>query len=186
MMRVIAGSARSLQLMTPEGDNTRPTTDRVKETLFNVLQSDVPDCVFVDLFSGSGAIGIEALSRGASKAYFFETDKTAIGCIEHNLRHTKLFDRALVFKQDAATALSYGVRESVDIVFADAPYGQGFDEQVLASAGRSRAVTSDTIIVIEEKKERDLSGIADDCGFDIIKEKVYKTNKHIFFRRKEK
>lgn len=186
MMRVIAGSARSLQLMTPEGDNTRPTTDRVKETLFNVLQSDVPDCVFVDLFSGSGAIGIEALSRGAAKAYFFEMDKTAIGCIERNLKHTKLFDRALVFRQDAATALNYGVREAADIVFVDAPYGQGFDEQVLISAQRSKAVTEDTIIIIEEKKERELDDIASALGFDIIKEKVYKTNKHIFLRRKEK
>ena len=181
MMRVIAGSARSLQLMTPEGDNTRPTTDRVKETLFNVLQSDIPDCVFADLFSGSGAIGIEALSRGAAKAYL-----TAIGCIEHIRKHTQLFDKALVFWLDAAAALNYGIREAVDIVFVDAPYGQGFDEQVLISAQRSKAVTEDTIIVIEEKKERDIEDIASDLGFDIIKEKVYKTNKHIFLRRKEK
>ena len=185
MMRVIAGSARSLRLKTPEGDNTRPTTDRVKETLFNVLQNYIPGCVFVDLFSGSGAIGIEALSRGAQKAYFFEMDKTAIGCIEYNLKHTKLFDKALVFRQDAAAALSYGVREEADVVFADAPYGQGFDEQVLISARNSKAVGPETIIVIEEKKERDLSDVASALGFDIIKEKVYKTNKHIFFRRKE-
>ena len=87
-MRVIAGTARSLVLKTPEGTNTRPTTDRIKETLFNILQTDVPGAVFVDLFAGSGGIGIEALSRGAKKAYFVDTDKTAIGCIEYNLKHT--------------------------------------------------------------------------------------------------
>ena len=71
-MRVIAGTARSLPLKTPEGMDTRPTTDRIKETLFNMLQTYIPDCVFVDIFSGSGGIGIEALSRGARKAYFIE------------------------------------------------------------------------------------------------------------------
>ncbi|MCR5250842.1 MAG: 16S rRNA (guanine(966)-N(2))-methyltransferase RsmD [Lachnospiraceae bacterium] len=182
-MRVIAGSARSVPLKAPAGDGTRPTTDRIKETLFNMLQSDVPDAVFVDLFSGSGAIGIEALSRGARKAYFFETDRKAVDCIEDNLKHTKLEDRAIVLRQDAVGALSYGVREAADVVFADAPYGQGFDEQILASAQRSRAVTGDTLIVIEEEKGRDFS-FAEEMGFDIIKEKIYKTNKHVFLRRK--
>ncbi len=184
MLRVIAGSARSLQLKTVEGLTTRPTTDRIKETLFNVLQTEVPGSVFVDLFSGSGAIGIEALSRGAEKTYFFETDKNAVACIEYNLKHTRLFEKASVFRQDAVTALRYGVREAVDIVFADPPYGQGFDEQLLAVAADSRAVTEDTIIVIEESLERDFS-YATALGFDIFKEKVYKTNKHVFLRRRE-
>ncbi len=70
-MRVIAGTARSLPLKTPPGSETRPTTDRIKETLFNILQADIPGCVFADLFSGSGGIGIEALSRGAAKAYLW-------------------------------------------------------------------------------------------------------------------
>ena len=182
-MRVIAGTARSLVLKTPEGMNTRPTTDRIKETLFNVLQTDVPGAVFVDLFAGSGGIGIEALSRGAVKAYFVDTDKTAIGCIEYNLKHTKMFDKAMVLKSDAISALSYNIRETADIVFADPPYGQGFDEQVLAAAARSKAVTEDTLIVIEEEKDHDFS-YAEDLGFDIIKEKVYKSNKHVFLKRK--
>ena len=76
-MRVIAGSARRLLLKTPLGDNTRPTTDRIKETLFNMIQNEVPGSVFLDLFAGSGAIGIEALSRGADYAVFVENDKNA-------------------------------------------------------------------------------------------------------------
>ena len=85
-MRVIAGTARSLPLKTPEGMDTRPTTDRIKETLFNMLQTYIPDCVFVDIFSGSGGIGIEALSRGARKAYFIENAPKALACIEDNER----------------------------------------------------------------------------------------------------
>ena len=77
-MRVIAGTARSLPLRTPEGMDTRPTTDRIKETLFNMLQTKVGGSVFVDMFSGSGGIGIEAISRGANKAYFIEYDKKAL------------------------------------------------------------------------------------------------------------
>ena len=78
-MRVIAGRARSLKLKTPEGPGTRPTTDRIKETLFNIIQGEIPGCIFIDLFAGSGGIGIEALSRGASHAYFVENGKEAIG-----------------------------------------------------------------------------------------------------------
>ena len=84
-MRVIAGSCRSLPLVSPEGEDTRPTTDRIKETLFNMIQSDIPDCVFYDFFSGSGGIGIEALSRGAKHAYFVENNKQALDCIKKNL-----------------------------------------------------------------------------------------------------
>ena len=91
-MRVIAGTARRLQLKTIEGDGTRPTTDRIKETLFNMLQYDLAECRFLDLFSGSGAIGIEALSRGAKRAWFVENNPAAVKCIKENLQFTKLID----------------------------------------------------------------------------------------------
>ncbi len=183
-MRVIAGEARSVPLMAPKGDNTRPTTDRIKETLFNMLQTDVPGAVFVDLFSGSGGIGIEALSRGAQKAYFIDDQKDAIECIEANLKKTKLFDRAMVLKQDGISALSYSIRETADVIFADPPYGRGYDEMLIAAAAGSRAVGEDTLIIIEEEKNRDFSFVYD-AGFDIIKEKVYKTNKHVFIRKRQ-
>lgn len=182
-MRVIAGSARSLLLKTPAGMTTRPTTDRIKETLFNILQQDVPGAVFVDLCAGSGQIGIEALSRGAKKVYFIENDAAAIKCIEENLKHTKLINDSVVLKQDAVTAMSYGIREKADVIFADPPYGMGTDAALLSAAVSSKAVTPDTIIIIEEKNDRDFS-FAKDLGFDIIKEKVYKTNKHVFLRKR--
>ena len=105
-MRVIAGTARSLPLKTSEGKDTRPTTDRIKETLFNMLQSHIPGCVFVDLFSGSGGIGIEALSRGAKSAYFVESDRNATKNIRDNLAFTRLADRAVVLQDRESTRLN--------------------------------------------------------------------------------
>lgn len=183
-MRVIAGTARRLQLKTPEGKDTRPTTDRIKETLFNMIQNDVPGGVFVDLFSGSGGIGIEALSRGAKKAYFVENDRRAIDCIEANLKHTKLTENAMVLKQDAVTALQYSIHEPADVIFADPPYQKGYHRMLLMAAAGSRAVTEDTLLIIEETKDEDFS-FCSELGFEMIKEKIYKSNKHVFFRKKE-
>ncbi|MCD8018674.1 MAG: RsmD family RNA methyltransferase, partial [Clostridiales bacterium] len=104
-MRVIAGTARHLKLKTLEGNNTRPTTDRIKETLFNMLSFEVEDSRFLDLFGGSGGIGIEALSRGAREAVFVEHNRRAATCIRENLLHTHLQDKAVVMEQDFMTAL---------------------------------------------------------------------------------
>ena len=104
-MRVIAGTARSMPLKCIDGLETRPTTDRIKETLFNMLQSEVPGSRFLDLFAGSGAIGIEALSRGAEYAAFAENNKKAYECVLDNLAFTKLADRSRVFFMDALGAL---------------------------------------------------------------------------------
>ena len=105
-MRVIAGIARSMPLKAAEGDNTRPTTDRIKETLFNMLQSDIAGCRFLDLYSGSGAIGIEALSRGAKEAVLVENARQAIAVIKDNLTFTKLSPKAVVMEQDVLSAIN--------------------------------------------------------------------------------
>ena len=104
-MRIIAGKARRLPLKTVPGLDTRPTSDRIKETLFNILQADIPDCRFLDLFSGSGAIAIEALSRGAAYAVLVEQSREAAECMRENLNFTKTADRAELIKSDALTAL---------------------------------------------------------------------------------
>ena len=104
-MRVIAGKARRLLLKTIEGNDTRPTTDRIKETLFNMINNDVPGARFLDLFAGSGGIGIEALSRGAKYCAFVENNPKAANCIRENLLHTKLSDDALVLESGFNTAL---------------------------------------------------------------------------------
>lgn len=182
-MRVIAGTARSLRLKTPEGLDTRPTTDRIKETLFNMLQPYLPDAVFVDLFAGSGAIGIEALSRGAGHAYFAENEKKALSCIRENLQFTHLADQATVLQTDAVSAL-YGIHEKeADIIFMDPPYGCGHEERVLQALANLPFVTKQTLIVIETSLKTELSYM-DELGFSLEKEKVYKTNRHIFCQKK--
>ena len=104
-MRVIAGKARSLRLKTIEGMDTRPTTDRIKETLFNMIQPSIADSRFLDLFAGSGGIGIEALSRGASCCVFVEQQRKAAECIRENLAFTRLKDSATLLVTDAVSAV---------------------------------------------------------------------------------
>lgn len=181
-MRVIAGSARRLLLKTPEGQNTRPTTDRIKETLFNMLAPELYDGVFLDLFAGSGAIGIEALSRGARKAVFVEQNPKAIQCICDNLRHTHLEERARVQKGDVLSVLRrLDGTETFDFIFMDPPYEQGQEERVLEFLRASTLVNEDTLIVVEAALETSFSYL-EAAGYVLCKEKEYKTNKHVFIR----
>ncbi len=183
-MRVIAGTARSLPLKTPQGLETRPTTDRIKETLFNILQGDIPGCVFVDMFSGSGGIGIEALSRGARKAYFVENAKEPLQCLSDNLKFTRFEDRAVVLKQDAVAALTGISEKEVDILFMDPPYGQEQERRVLEALRGMRYVTDNTMIIVEAALDTQMDYVSE-LGFCVCREKKYKTNKHIFIRRAE-
>jgi 16S rRNA (guanine966-N2)-methyltransferase len=162
--------------------DTRPTTDRIKETLFNMLQPYVAGCVFVDLFSGSGGIGIEAISRGARKAYFVEQSPKAIACIQQNLAFTRFTDRGIVLKQDVLAALA-GIREEqADIIFMDPPYRQEHEKRVLALLRDMPYVTEDTLIVTEADLHTPFDYL-EAYGYEIVKEKKYKTNKHLFLRR---
>ncbi|MGN0307294.1 MAG: 16S rRNA (guanine(966)-N(2))-methyltransferase RsmD [Lachnospiraceae bacterium] len=182
-MRVIAGTAGSLPLKAPEGMETRPTTDRIKETLFNMLQSRIGGAVFVDMFSGSGGIGIEALSRGAAKAYFIENNKKALSCIQENLRFTKLDKSSMIMNMDACAAVNQ-IRDKADIIFMDPPYASGLDITVLKLLRNAFCVNEDTLIIVEAAGDRD-SKEYEAAGFKIAKEKRYKTNKHVFLSRGE-
>jgi 16S rRNA (guanine966-N2)-methyltransferase len=119
-MRVIAGEFRSRRLISVEGLQTRPTSDRLRETLFNILGSRVEGCVFVDAYAGTGAVGIEALSRGARRVVFIEKDRTALATIRENLELLKIGARARVIQ--GLAHLHLGELEGVDIVFLDPPY----------------------------------------------------------------
>lgn len=183
-MRVIAGTARSLPLKTIEGLDTRPTTDRIKETLFNMLHHDIPGCRFLDLFSGSGSIGIEALSRGASKVYFVESNRKATECIRENLAFTKLGEGTSVMECDALTAIrKIDGKEVFDIIFMDPPYNMNHEKEVLTALASSDIIDEYTKIIIEASLDTDFS-YTDELGFEITKEKIYKTNKHVFVRKK--
>ena len=122
-MRVIAGKARSLRLKTIEGMDTRPTTDRIKETLFNNIKPSIADSRFLDLFAGSGGIGIEALSRGASRCVFVEQQRKAAECIRENLAFTRLKEDATLLVTDAVSAVNkLDGEEAFSWIFMDPPY----------------------------------------------------------------
>ncbi|MCI9594823.1 MAG: 16S rRNA (guanine(966)-N(2))-methyltransferase RsmD [Lachnospiraceae bacterium] len=186
-MRVIAGSARRMALKTIEGLDTRPTTDRIKETLFNMLQYQVPGCLFLDLFSGSGAIGIEALSRGARKAVFVENNPSAAACIRENLSVTHLADKAVVMQMDVFSALKKlqsnqgesHTLEAFDYIFMDPPYNCGWERSVLEYLTHSCLADQETTVIIEASKETSEVFITD-LGWKLLRVKDYKTNKHIF------
>ena len=182
-MRVIAGSAKRIQLKTIEGMDTRPTTDRIKETLFNMISEYLADSKFLDLFSGSGAIGIEALSRGAEYAVFVEQNPKAVACIKDNLQATKLASKAEVLSTDVLSALRRlnGSRQ-FDYIFMDPPYDQLLEKQVLEYLKDTELLSPDALIIVEASLETDMSYVTE-LGFSIIKEKVYKSNKHVFLER---
>lgn len=184
-MRVIAGTARSLPLKTVPSMDVRPTTDKTKETLFNILMPYLNGCRFLDLFSGSGAIGIEAISRGAAIAVFVEKDLAAQRCIEENLTFTRLKDKGLLMKQEVFSALKRLENgDPFDIIFMDPPYDHELEKQVLEALKDSPLADENTRIVIEASKMTDFS-YAGDWGYEIYKEKIYKNNKHIFIRKKD-
>lgn len=185
-MRVIAGSARRTNLVTPEGMETRPTTDRIKETLFNMINYDLPDCRFLDLFAGSGGIGIEALSRGASEAVFVEQAAEPLRCIRTNLEKTSFTEQSRVLAMEAAGALKVLDADGApfDIIFMDPPYDNGWEERMLRILAASPICTSETMIIIEASLLTDFT-FAETLGFTVVREKCYKTNKHVFLSRSE-
>ena len=184
-MRVIAGKARRLNLKTIPGNDTRPTTDRIKETLFNILQPEIPGCRFLDLFSGSGAIGIEALSRGADYAVFVEKNPKACACILENLSFTKLSEGGKLLNMDVLQALrSMEGQAAFDCIFMDPPYKNELERQVLEYLKDSSLADEDTLIIVEADLHTDFSYV-EELGYELSRSKEYKTNKHIFLHKRK-
>lgn len=154
-MRVITGSARGIQLKTPEGMKTRPTTDRVKEALFSIIHFDIPGAKVLDLFGGTGQLGIEALSRGAASATFVDQADAACKLIKENLRRTKFENVGKVVRSDYLEYLSR-CREQYDIILLDPPYAEVFLENALKRITEIDILRSGGIIVAERPLEKDL------------------------------
>lgn len=183
-MRIIAGKAKSLPLKTIEGTDTRPTTDRIKETLFNMINLELPGAFFLDLFAGSGGIGLEAISRGAKGAVFVEQNRKAAACIQENIQFTKFQKESTVLCMDVFAALrNMESREQFDVVFMDPPYDKMLEKQVLEYLKDSNIITEDTLIVVEASLQTDFSYL-EDFGFELLKIKKYKTNVHVFLQKK--
>ena len=154
-MRVITGKARGVQLKTPEGLTTRPTTDRVKEALFSIIQFEIPTARVLDLFGGTGQLGIEALSRGAKSAVFVDAGEPACRLIKENLRRTKLEMDAKVVRSDYLDYLKR-CREKFDIVFLDPPYAEVFLENALKCITEIDILETGGIIVAERPVGKEL------------------------------
>ncbi len=183
-MRIIAGSARSLPLRTPEGLDTRPTSDQIKETLFNMLQYEVPGCYFLDLFAGSGQMGLESLSRGGAYSVFVENNRKAAKCIEENMKFTKFDKDSRLIVSDVVSALyTLEGKYKFDIVFMDPPYHKELEKAVLEYLSKSSILKEDSIIIVEASTETKFDYV-EEMGFEITKYKKYKTNVHVFLRRK--
>ena len=145
-MRVITGKARGVQLKTPEGLTTRPTTDRVKEALFSIIQFEIPGATVLDLFGGTGQLGIEALSRGAKSAVFVDAGEPACRLIRENLKRTRLEGEARVVRSDYLDYLKR-CRERFQIIFLDPPYAEVFLENALKCITEIDILQSGGIIV---------------------------------------
>ena len=130
-MRVISGSARGKLLLPVPGMATRPTTDRIKENIFNIIQSEVRGANVLDLFAGTGQMGIEALSRGAAHCDFVDRDRAALSVIRKNVQGARVGERAAVHASEAAAFLRAAARQSYDLVFLDPPYGGKLLNQAL-------------------------------------------------------
>lgn len=152
-MRVISGNARGIALSAPEGMNTRPTTDRVKENLFNMIQHEIRDKVVLDLFSGSGALAIEALSRGAREAVLVEPEKKCYTVISENLKRTRLSSQARILQSASAVGIQQLQREGrrFDLVFMDPPYQQGWVVMTLNQLVESDILSPGALVVVEHE-----------------------------------
>jgi len=178
-MRVITGTARSVRLKTPDGSEVRPTAERVKEAVFSMIQFDIEGRRVLDLFAGSGQMGIEALSRGAEKAFFIDFYAPSIKAIKDNLEKTKLLEKAEVIFGDSI-AFIRSTNEKFDIAFVDPPYSKGLYDDCLAALV-NKMNDGGTIICECPSKDKLLQSCGD---FSIVKESAYSSTKIVVYRKK--
>lgn len=171
-VRVISGSARGLKLNTPGDDRVRPTTDRVKESMFNIVQDWVYDSQVLDLFAGSGALGIEALSRGASQAVFCDNSLDSIKIIKSNIEKARVVDRSQIVSGDFKRCLRdmEAKNQSFDMIFVDPPYYKGLFEEVLDTIRACKILKKDGIVIVEHDAKRSIGQVE---GLEVYKEKKY-------------
>lgn len=184
-MRVISGKARGKKLISLEGQNTRPTLDRVKEALFNIIQFNVEDRNVLDLFAGSGALGIESLSRGAKTATFCDNSYDAIRVIKTNIENTKNEDKSIVINKDYSLALNSLSKQNkkFDIIFLDPPYKTDFGIKAINIIIELDILAEDGIIILEtddETREKEIKNIKE---IEVFDERKYGRVMLIFIRK---
>jgi 16S rRNA (guanine(966)-N(2))-methyltransferase RsmD len=155
-VRIIAGIAKGRPIDGPKGEGARPTLDRVREALFNVLQSDTPESVVLDLFAGSGALALEALSRGARSAVLVDNSGESLRTIKRNIDRLGFQSGAQVLKMDAFQALSFLKGKAFDIIFLDPPYHKGYVDRALVIIARESLLAKNGVIAVETAAGEDV------------------------------
>lgn len=169
-MRIISGEFKGRKLMTPNDNRIRPTTDKVKEAVFSIIAAYIPEGVFLDLFSGTGNMGLEAISRGAKRAYFTDIDRRSTAIIRENVKHCRAEDRSVIMCADYISALNK-IHDKVDVIFVDPPYKEGAIETCMQKISESDILASDGIIVAEHSNKDELP--EELFGFKFMKKRNY-------------
>lgn len=184
-MRIISGTARGTKLYTLEGQQTRPTLDRVKESLFNIIQNQIPNSIFLDLFSGSGAIGLEAASRGAKKVILCDKSKDAIKIINKNIEKTHLKEKVELYNLDYEVLLKTKIKENLDIVYIDPPYDSDFAIKSIEYIINQKKINENSSIIIETDNEEKILKKLEKMQIEVIDKRKYGRAILIFLKNRK-
>lgn len=183
-MRIISGKARGTKLYTLDGENTRPTLDRVKESLFNIIQNELIDSTVLDLFSGSGALAIESLSRGAKKAYLADNNIKAIEIIKKNVEKCHFKEKTEIIFKDYKKCLEQ-INEKVDIIFIDPPYQKNIAIDAIKIILEKDILKDNSLIILEtDDEERELKNLENINNIIVKDLRRYGRVKLFFLNRK--
>lgn len=182
-MRVITGSARGRKLIAPEGMDTRPTSDWTKESIFNIIQFDIEGRSVLDLFAGTGQMGIEALSRGAKDAVFVDNSRTCVDVITKNLKNTELYGQAKVEQADVRNYVRKAKPGSFGLIFVDPPYNMGFIKTTVSAIMRSDLLAEGGLMVVESDKNEALPAIV--APYSHVKDYIYGRSRISIYIRKQ-
>ena len=172
-MRIISGKARGTKLYTLEGENTRPTLDRVKESIFSIIQNQIEGAKILDLFAGSGAIGLEFLSRGAEKAVLCDNSKEAINIIRKNIEKTHMEKQAYLINADFEAGLEKVKNEQFDIIYLDPPYATNYIYKAIEKIIKLNIITKESLIIIETDDEKRVEKEIENIDIEIVDKRKY-------------
>ena len=184
-MRIISGKARGTKLFTLEGENTRPTLDRVKESVFNIIQNEIEGAKILDLFAGSGAIGLEFLSRGAEKAILCDKSKEAINIIKKNVEKTHFENNVQIYNTDFENCLEKIKNEQFDIIYLDPPYETDYIIKALEKIIKENIAKEESLIIIETDDELRIEKQIENIDVKIVDKRKYGRATIIFLSLKK-